>query len=262
MVISDAVLKVVHNRHHGGNYDIPSIIETADLGDAYDFQSAVVSQMLKLGHVSGVAGYKMAVNGKPQMEFFGVEEPCSGHIFAEQVVQSPATLDSSHFETLAVEAEIVAVIGNGISRLDNQPSRRQVAQAIDHFIPAIELIDMRGSKLTDSTLPKVVALNVFNAGCVLGEGSVAADYLNLENMTVSLHLNDELVAQKINNAPQHPLDAVAWLVGHLKRRSLELEPGMIVLCGTHVPLWLVDEKITSVGIEMSGLGVASLNLKR
>ncbi len=50
-----------------------------------------------------------------------------------------------------------------------------------------------------------------------------------------LQVDGQRVAAAIGAAPEHPLDAVAWMANHLARRNRRLEPGMLLLCGTHLP---------------------------
>lgn len=130
---------------------------------------------------------------------------------------------------------------------------------IDRFHPAIELIDPRGLKMAPDMIPAAVALNILNAGIVLGANSVAPDQLDITSMTMTL--DGARAVQVTDNAPQHPVDAVMWLLHNLAQRGLRTEPGIVVMCGTHVPLWPLDPDIQAVDVEMSGLGSVSFRLQ-
>ncbi|MGI9363946.1 MAG: fumarylacetoacetate hydrolase family protein, partial [Rhizobiaceae bacterium] len=156
--------------------------------------------------------------------------------------------------------EIAAIIGDGINNFEGEATRESVQNCIEKYVPAIEVIDMRGTQIKDTPLPKAVALNIFNAGCVLGNDGIAPEDLNLESITTSIKLNGEPFEKETNNAPQHPLDAVAWLMKHLKNRPFKLKPGMVVLCGTHIPIQYVPAHAKQIDIAMSGLGTVSMSL--
>ena len=261
MIISNLgpIHDILDSRNACTEYKLPESIAKGSLHDAYEFQSSLVLEMISAGHSSGVGGFKIAVNGKPQMDYFGVEEPCAGLVQKQEILSSPATCSASHYMSLAIEPEIAAIMGPGIEELTGIPTRESMAECIERFVPSIEIIDMRGLRIQDPTLPKAVALNIFNAGCVLGSDGIEPKDLTLDTMTVKLTIDGKLIDEKANNAPQHPLDAVAWLVSHLEHRPFKLTPGMVVLCGSHIPLFSVPDIARQIDVTMSGLGTVSLS---
>jgi len=230
-------------------FEMPEGLGAAPFEAAYAFQDAYVDA---LG--LDVGGYKLAVNGAPQMAHFGVSEPVSARIFADELYENGTVLHKSRFEAVSIEPEIAAVMGPGIDTLSGPVDRAAALAAVDCFRPAIELIDQRGIPMPQVKLDQAIALNVFNAGVVLGEGRLAPGDLDLDGMEVTLDLDGERVAAATGNAPQHPGDAVAWLIGHLAARGLNLRPGMVVMCGTHLPLRVLDPGVTRVEVTMAGLG--------
>lgn len=222
---------------------------------AYSFQDAYVAAVGQ-----PVGGYKLAVNGVPQMAHFGVSEPVSGRIFADELYDSGAVLSKSGFEAVSIEPEIAAVMGPGVETLTGPVDRAGAMAVIESFRPAIELIDQRGVPMPEVRLSQAIALNVFNAGIVLGAGRVAPEALDLDGLEVTLDLDGERVAQATGAAPQHPGDAVAWLIGHLAARGLPLSPGMVVMCGTHLPLRVLDPKVGQVDVTMGALGAVGFTL--
>ena len=236
-------------------FDMPAGLGGAPFEDAYAFQDAYVAAIGK-----SVGGYKLAVNGAPQMAHFGVAEPAAARIFADEVYETGAVLDKARFEAVSIEPEIAAVMGAGVEKLSGPVDRAAAMGAIESFRPAIELIDQRGIPMPEVKLEEAIALNVFNAGAVLGAGRVAPDELDLDGMEVTLDLDGARVAEARGSAPQHPGDAVAWLVGHLSARGLRLAPGMVVMCGTHLPLRVLDPEAGRVDVAMSGLGRVGFTL--
>ncbi|WP_165937594.1 2-keto-4-pentenoate hydratase [Antarcticimicrobium sediminis] len=230
-------------------YEMPEGLEGAPFETAYAFQEALVAATN-----ARVGGHKLAVNGAPQMAHFGVSDPAAGRILADEMYESDAVLHSSRFQEIGIEPELAAVMGPGVADLDGPVDRATAMAAIVCFRPAIELIDQRGVPMPKVELAQAIAVNVFNAGIVLGRGSIAPDALDLDALEVTLDLDGARVGTATGAAPQHPCDAVAWLIGHLARRGQRLDPGMVVMCGTHLPLRVLDPEARQVEVTMGGLG--------
>ena len=261
MINAELAQTIAMIRQSGGTYEPSSELINLTLAEAYEIQSRLADTLVAGGQFGGIAGYKLAVNGPAQMAHFGVTEPAAAFLFEREAVRSPAELAAGSFANLVIEPEIAAIIGAGIDDVGETLDRDDVAKAIEKFVPALELIDMRGLKMPDVTLPAAVALNVLNAGCVIGDDGVRPADLNLTDMTATLLFDGKPVASGTNAAPQHPLDAVTWLIGHLRQRSLALQPGMIVLCGTHVPMQKAPEGTRDIEATFSGLGEVALRLE-
>lgn len=237
---------------------VPGLAETPpDLAAAYALQDAYAAAVAR--RAGGIAGYKLAVNGKAQMAHFGVREPVCARLFGAEIHASGAELPRSRLPGLAVEVELAAILGEGVRRA--APFDRAAAlAAIDRFHAAFELIDMGGRNLAATPLAEAVALNVFNVGAVLGAQSVPPGALDTGAIGVTLEIDGRQVAEARGAAPQDPVDAVAWLLGHLAGRGIAAEPGMVVLCGTHVPLTPVPPAARQLRCTMTGLGEVRLSL--
>lgn len=236
-------------------YELPQGLGGAPFDEAYAFQDAYVAAVGK-----PVAGYKLAVNGAPQQKHFGVDAPAAARIFAGEVHDSGVALPKADYDAVSIEPEIAAVLGEGVSALSGTVDRAGALAAIDRFHPAIELIDQRGYAVPALELAQAIALNVFNAGIVLGPESIAPGDLDLASMQVTLDIDGTRVGDTVNTAPQHPLDAVVWLLNHLVAHGLKAEPGMVIMCGTHLPLMTLKPDNSRVDVQMSGLGGVSFSL--
>ena len=95
---------------------------------------------------------------------------------------------------------------------------------------------------------------------MVGEASVAPDALDLDALTVTLRLDGAVAAETTGTAPQHPVDAVHWLLNQLLSRQVPLTSGMVVLCGTHLPMHAVAPETNDIAVEMTGLGTVSFSL--
>ncbi|MGD9862863.1 MAG: 2-keto-4-pentenoate hydratase [Pseudodonghicola sp.] len=253
--IETAAAAAAEARRRVRPFDMPQGLGGAPFADAYAFQDAYVAAVGK-----PVAGYKLAVNGAPQQAHFGVSEPAWARIFAGEVYPSGAALPLAGFDSVSIEPEICAVLGAGVELFTGPVDRAEALQAIDCFRPAIELIDQRGVPMPQLDLAQAIALNVFNAGIVLGEGRIAPEALELPALTVALTLDGTPVAEVTGAAPQDPVEAVAWLLSALHARGLHAAPGMVVMCGTHLPLRTLEPAVRSVAVTMRGLGEVAFTL--
>ncbi|MDF1715411.1 MAG: fumarylacetoacetate hydrolase family protein [Antarcticimicrobium sp.] len=253
--LSATVKAMAEARRDLRRFEIPQDLDGVSPETAYAVQNGYVAAV-----GMPVGGYKLAVNGAPQMAHFGVSEPVSARIFTAEMYDSGAVLSISGFEAVSIEPEIAAVMGPGVETLSGPVDRAGAMAAIACFRPAIELIDQRGIPMPEVSLAQAIALNVFNAGIVLGAGRVAPDALDLDGLEVALDLDGERAAQATGAAPQHPGDAVAWLIGHLAARGLTLTPGMVVMCGTHLPLRVLDPGVRQVDVTMGALGAVGFSL--
>jgi len=132
-----------------------------------------------------------------------------------------------------------------------------VAEAIDAYYPAIEIVDDRYVEWETMGAPTLVADDFFAAGCVLGQGvprSAAPDLLKVAGRAL---INGEMVGQGTGaDVLGHPHNALAWLANHLAADGKGLRAGEIVLTGSLVKtVWL--NAGDSVVMKLAGLGNVS-----
>lgn len=234
-----------------GAFDLPGEMTTAE---AYALQDAYVAGVGK-----PVGGYKLAINGAAQMAHFGVTEGAAARVFADEIYHDGVALPLAAFGSVSVEPELCAVLGDAVASTDPVDRAGAVA-CVDRFHAAIELIDQRGYMVPQLTLQQAIGLNVFNAGIVLGAASVAPQELDADRIQTTLSLDGEVVGDVTGAYPQDPIEAVQWLINHCVARGIALEPGMVVMCGTHIPIRLLEDHVRAVEITMTGLGSVGFTL--
>ncbi|MEM6460302.1 MAG: fumarylacetoacetate hydrolase family protein [Pseudomonadota bacterium] len=232
--------------------------QVSEIDAAYPWQDAYVASVAE--NRGGVGGFKLAVNGAAQMAHFGVSEPVSARIFGEEIYSNGAVLPDHAFSSLTIEPELAAILGPAVAELSYPVDRNGALWAIKDFHAAIELIDQRGISIADARLSQAVALNVFNAGIVLGGQSIAPHRLDVAGLSVSLRIDGEVVGETTGTAPQDPVEAVTWLLNHLHGRNITVTAGMVVMCGTHMPMRTLEPGTRAVEVAMSGLGTVSFSL--
>ncbi len=130
-----------------------------------------------------------------------------------------------------------------------------VAEAIEAYLPAIEIVDDRYVQWETMGAPTLVADDFFAAGCVLGKPvprSAAPDLL--ARGRPRRHQR----RRRPGRAPAPtcsaiPINALAWLANHLAAEARGLRAGEIVLTGSLVKtVWL--NAGDAVTMELQGLG--------
>jgi 2-keto-4-pentenoate hydratase len=127
-------------------------------------------------------------------------------------------------------------------------------------MPAFELVDTRDAYVPALELATAIAQNVTNEGLVIGGPGLPPGALDIERLEVVITFDDVEVARITGAAPQHPLDAVAWLANHLADRGKFLEAGMTVLCGAHMPPKPVGSA-TRIHATMGSLGDVEFTIR-
>ncbi|SEO18316.1 2-keto-4-pentenoate hydratase [Salinihabitans flavidus] len=259
MTETETVTRIVQDIRGGAPFSARETDPPRDLKDAYKTQDSVAEILTQDGAFGPVAGWKIAANSTALLDRFGLGEPASGRVFTAQRHDSPAMLRAADYRQFALEPEIAAVMGTTLAPQDAPFGTQTVLAAIDRFIPAIELLDMRETDMGRIHLPDVIAQNISNVGAVLGGPGTAPETLKPDTVRTTLAIDGEIRHDVTGAAPQDPLKAVTWLANHLGERGLTLQAGQVVLCGTHSPIWYHDGT-GEIVLEMSGLGSATLRL--
>ena len=175
-------------------------------------------------------------------------------MFARGVHDSGVSLPAADFVRVGVECEIAVRLGSDLAPSAAPFTADKVAQAIEAYLPAIEIVDDRYADWQTLGAPTLVADDFFAAGCVLGKPvarSKAPDLLNVVGRAV---INDIEVARGTGaDVFGHPHHALAWLANHLAADGQGLRAGQMVLTGSLVKtMWLkAGDRVT---MDLSGLG--------
>src|SRR4030088_1669539 len=111
-----------------------------------------------------------------------IPHPCAGAVFARGVHASGASLRARDFVRVGVECEIAVRLARDLPPSQAPFTADAVAQAVEAYLPAIEIVDDRYVKWETMGAPTLVADDFFAAGCVLGQPvtrSAAPDLLEV-----------------------------------------------------------------------------------
>ena len=201
-----------------------------------------------------LVGYKIGCTSAVMQEYLAIPHPCGGSIFTKGVHDSGVSLHANDFVRVGVECEIAVKLASDLAPSGAPFTADTVAQAIEAYLPAIEIVDDRYADWQTIGAPTLVADDFFAAGCVLGKPvarSTAPDLLEVIGRAV---VNDVEIARGTGaDVLGHPHNALAWLANHLAADGQGLRAGQIVLTGSLVKtLWLkAGDRVT---MDLSGLG--------
>ena len=227
--------------------------------EGYRIQEAL--RGLLAADFGALAGYKIGCTSAVMQEYLDIPHPCGGSVFAKGVHDSGVSLRAKDFVRVGVECEIAVRLAHHLPPSQTPFTADTVAQAIEAYLPAIEIVDDRYSHWQTMGAPTLVADDFFAAGCVLGKSvarSVAPDLLHVVGRAF---VNDVEVARGTGaDVSGHPHNALAWLANHLAADGKGLRAGQIVLTGSLVKtIWLnAGDRVT---MDLSGLGRVAVDFR-
>ena len=208
-----------------------------------------------------MVGHKIGCTSAVMQQYLNIPHPCSGGVFANGVHPSGASLRAKDFVRVGVECEIAVRLARDLMPLDAPFTADKVVQAIDAYLPAIEIVDDRYADWQTLGAPTLVADDFFAAGCVLGNAVprlAAPDLLTVAGRAI---INGEEAGRGTGaDVLGHPHNALAWLANHLAEEDKGLHAGQIVLTGSLVKtVWL--DAGDSVKMELDGLGTVAVSFR-
>lgn len=231
---------------------LPPDLTPVDEASGYRVQAAVHEMMAD--EVGARVGWKIGCTSAVMQTYLGIPHPCAGGVFAHGVYESGVALRHRDYVRVGVECEIAVRLGRDIRGGD----AASLGDAIESYLPAIEIVDDRYADWRSLGAPTLIADDFFAAGCVLGAPVPVAQAPDLLAVTGRAILNGVEVARGSGaDVLGHPHHALAWLANHLAGQGEHLRKGEIVLTGSLVQtLWL--KAGDSVKMDLSGLGTVEV----
>ena len=233
---------------------LPPELYPASLDEAYAIRG-VFQEIEEATGRGAVAGYKIGLTTPVMQKLCGIDEPCYGAIFAQEVHDGRAELASRDYCRLGVETEIALRLGED---LGEGKDRDHAAAAVESCMAAIELLEDLQHDYKRLDAAAMVAGNVWNAGVVLGAPITDWRALDLARVTAQCSINGREIGRGSGgDVMGHPLNALVWLADKLAAAGTPLRRGMIVMTGSVVPIQypVAGDRVL---VEISGLGTAAL----
>jgi 2-keto-4-pentenoate hydratase len=240
-------------------HSLAADIAPQDEAEGYRIQRAVHD--LLAADFGVRVGYKIGCTSAVMQQYLDIPHPCSGGVFATGVHQSGVSLRAKDFVRVGVECEIAVRLACDLPPSQAPFTAEAVAQAIEAYLPAIEIVDDRYADWQSLGAPTLVADDFFAAACVLAKPvarSAAPDLLAVTGRAV---INGVEVGQGSGaDVLGHPHNALAWLANHLAAADKSLRAGEIVLTGSLVKTVWVNAG-DKVMMELSGLGSVAVDFR-
>ncbi|MAH82983.1 MAG: hypothetical protein CBB68_00505 [Rhodospirillaceae bacterium TMED8] len=197
-----------------------------DVRTAYDLQDAVSKLRIEAGE--RIIGYKIGCIGPETATQFGMDGPIRGTLFAGEILEDRTFINPNQFSNLAIEGEMAVRINERYE--------------IEAAFPVIELHNFvfRSPK---KTLSELIANNGINAGLVvpIAQWQRSQKYIAKKaNLAVNIN-GKNLASANLWPTKAGPEWSVNWLQSHLHEYGLELLPGSVILVGTPLGLYPVED---------------------
>jgi 2-oxo-hept-3-ene-1,7-dioate hydratase len=204
------------------------------IGDAYAVQQAWVDG--KLGRGRRMIGHKVGLTSRAMQRAGNISEPDYGTLLDDMLFRDGEEVPIDRFIEPRVEVELAFMLKKPLE--GPRTTIFDVLGAIDHVVPALEIIDARIRRVDPETgatrkVLDTIADNAANAGIILGGRPVAPDAIDMRWVAALLFRNGVIEESGVAAAVlNHPANGVAWLANKLSAFGVALAPGEIVLAGS------------------------------
>jgi 2-keto-4-pentenoate hydratase len=257
--VAAAKLIAAARRDRSPLQSLPEDIVPLDEAEGYRIQDAVHD--LLSPDFGALVGHKIGCTSAVMQQYLRIPHPCSGGVFANGVQQSGVVLRHADFVRVGVECEIAVRLGRDLDPADAPFTADTVWQAIEAYLPAVEIVDDRYADWRGIGAPTLVADDFFAAGCVLGQPVSRSSAPDLLMLVGRAAINGVEVGQGTGaDVLGHPHNALAWLANHLAFGGNSLRAGAFVLTGSLVQtVWLAaDDKVV---MDLSRLGTVTADFR-
>ena len=251
-IVEAARIIATSRRNRAALKALPPEIAPQDEADGYRVQRAVHD--LLLPGTGALVGYKIGCTSKVMQDYLDIPHPCGGGVFERGVHESGARLNAADFVHVGVECEIAVRLARDLLPSEEPFTAEWVMEAIETYMPAIEIVDDRYEQWETLGAPTLIADDFFAAGCVLGAPVARTAAPDLLSVTGRALINGAEAGRGTGaDVLGHPHHALAWLANHLAAEGRGLHAGQIVLTGSLVKtVWLGAGD--NVVMELDGLG--------
>jgi 2-keto-4-pentenoate hydratase len=220
-----------------------------DATGAYAIQRINTEHRLKEGR--RVVGCKIGLTARAVQAQLGVDQPDFGVLFDDMGFGDSEPVPMAGLHQPKVEAEVAFVLGRDLFMPN--PGHVDVLKAVDHVLPAVEIV---GSRIANWNIRFVdtVADNASSGAYVLGSTPRLLREIDLRLCGMVMTKRGEPVSVGAGAACLgHPLNAVVWLARTMAALGHPLRAGDLVLSGALGPMVPVSSGDV-FDVRINGLG--------
>jgi 2-keto-4-pentenoate hydratase len=224
-----------------------------DVTAAYAVQSANTAHWQAEGR--RIVGRKIGLTSEAVQRQLGVDQPDFGALFHDMLVRDGGTIGYRDVLQPRAEAEVAIVLARPLD--DPDLTLDNLARAVDHVVPAIEVV---GSRIAgwDITIVDTVADNASSGMFVLGNDPVDPTTVDLAAASMGLSIDGERVSEGSGAACLgHPYNAALWLAKRMIAEGTPLQAGDVLMSGALGPMKDLAPGATAVAT-IEGLGTVSV----
>ncbi|MBT2323725.1 2-keto-4-pentenoate hydratase [Variovorax paradoxus] len=203
-----------------------------DAADAYAIQRMNSERRLAEGR--RMVGCKIGLTARAVQVQLGVDRPDFGVLFDDMSFGDAEPIPMQQLHQPKVEAEIAFVLGRDLDM--GNPGHAEVIRAVDHVLPAIEIV---GSRIAgwDIRFVDTVADNASSGAFVLGGSPRLLREIDLRLCGMVMNRRGEPVSVGAGAACLgNPVNAVVWLARTMAALGQPLRAGDLVLSGALGPM--------------------------
>ena len=185
-----------------------------------------------------IVGCKVGLTAKAVQTQLGVNQPDFGMLFDDMGFGDAEPVSMEGLQQPKIEAEVAFVLGRDLDM--ERPGHADVIQAIDHVLPALEIV---GSRIAGWNIRFVdtVADNASSSAYVLGSTPKKLADVDLRLCGMVMTRRGEPVSVGAGAACLgNPLNAVVWLARTMAAVGQPLRAGHLVLSGALGPMVAVN----------------------
>ncbi|MEH0842775.1 fumarylacetoacetate hydrolase family protein [Micromonospora sp. CPCC 205711] len=225
------------------------LLPEGDVESAYQVQQRQAQTWWDRGERR--VGAKIGLTSRAVQENFGVYQPDFGALTDAMAVGDGVEVPIDRLLQPRVEAEIAFVLGADLT--DERVTTVDLIRAVDHVLPAIEIVDSRIAGW-DISIVDTIADNASSGLFVLGTTPRRLADVDLRLCGMVLERAGEPVSVGAGAACLgNPLHALEWLAGTMARAGDPLRAGDVVLSGALGPMVPVTPG-AAYEARISGLG--------
>ncbi len=227
-------------------------LPAGDIATAYAVQQANTEHWTGQGR--RVIGRKIGLTSEAVQRQLGVDQPDFGALFDDMLLHDGEAVPYRAVLQPKVEAEVAIVLGRDLDGADL--TLDDVAAAVDHLLPAIEVV---GSRIAgwDISIVDTVADNASSGMFVLGGQPVDPASIELGEAAMTLAVDGVERSTGTGAACLgHPYRAALWLARRMVEEGAPLRAGDVVMTGALGPMVDLTPGST-VTASIAGLGTVT-----